>query len=607
MNIKTKIKIALSAILISFVGGCNLSPKPLTKEEIISHLYKDRMDAYENVEPIVKPITLHDAVARAIKYNLQYKVKVSEAAIGLIERQAVTYEMLPDLIANTNFVTRSNDGALSSPLTGLPSTARNRDTWLYDLNLSWNILDFGISYYNSKQKGNEYLMLEEKKRTMLQEIVRDTRTAYWASQVSNVIMPQVLKLSDDLKVTIDKSVKQEKEKLIERDKAARYRVELWQTTSEINRMAHNLERAKQAFAALINVPTYKQFSLDDNFKYKVQKQHLPYDIRELELIGLHNRPEIREEILQNKIAMDEINKARLRLIPNFTLIFGGNYDSTTYLVDQYWREASMKVTWNIFKLFSRYYELEKAKSTQELGSIRRQALAVSIITQINVAYTRIKEAEWNHKIAKSIFDDNLIIYENEKNRKSNDLASDLDLMRAKISYIEAKFKLLTSHYDRITAYNELLDALGYNSINQVTSVDLPLDKLSNEIQSSFNSNDGFYITYDEIKSLYNKSEVLNTHGQKKLSEEIPASDSVDPRLLKNSLNQPQDKIEKVTPQVAAKVTTKLNSKVVGKENSLNNIIGKTKVSIEHKKNINDKESSKKQLLAKDKALKTASK
>ena len=44
------------------------------------------MDAYENVEPIVKPITLLMILfARAIKYNLQYKVKVSEAAIGLIE------------------------------------------------------------------------------------------------------------------------------------------------------------------------------------------------------------------------------------------------------------------------------------------------------------------------------------------------------------------------------------------------------------------------------------------------------------------------------------------------------------------------------------------
>ncbi len=512
----TKLVFLPFLLLILVINGCSVNPEPLTKDEIKKALYLDRSERYRTTEPLIKPLTLSEAIARAIKYNLSYKQKIQEAAVGLIEHRAVTYEMLPDLVANFNYTARDRPGKVLSPNTNQVSLSRNKYTNTLDLQLSWSILDFGISYYNSKQKANEYLMLEEKKKTLLQEIVRDTRTAYWASHVTNNIIPQINLLSKEIDQAIEKSKKQEKEQLISKEKAAEFRIALWDKSTEINKMKNNLERAVVTLALLINVPTASKIELNTAYDDKIQLNSLPYNIQQIELLALHNRSEIREELLKNRIDMDEIYKARLQMIPNFTLNYGAFHDSTSFLVYNFWKQTAVQLTGNLLDLFSKYTRLEKANANKDLGKIRRQALAVSILTQVNIAYVRLLEAERNSVLAQGFYEDNEIVYENLKKRSVSDLASQLEVYNAKINYFDAKLRVLTAHFDKLSAYHELLDSVGYNSVHKLTTLNQPIKAIAKEIADSLKSKQGFYITLDEIKGKYakfNKSKINKPKSQ----------------------------------------------------------------------------------------------
>nr|MBP9722626.1 hypothetical protein [Gammaproteobacteria bacterium] len=69
-------------LLILIINGCSVNPEPLTKEEIKKALHQDYTERYKNTEVLIKPLTLSEAIARAIKYNLSYKQKIQEAAVG---------------------------------------------------------------------------------------------------------------------------------------------------------------------------------------------------------------------------------------------------------------------------------------------------------------------------------------------------------------------------------------------------------------------------------------------------------------------------------------------------------------------------------------------
>nr|WP_279538668.1 TolC family protein [Pseudomonas brassicae] len=107
-------------------------------------------------------------MARAVKYNLQQRLGLMERALedNLLDQQR--YDMLPKLAARAGWRGRDNTLASSSESirTGSqslePSTSQDRSTHSADLQLSWNVLDFGIGYFGAKAQANKVLAAEER-------------------------------------------------------------------------------------------------------------------------------------------------------------------------------------------------------------------------------------------------------------------------------------------------------------------------------------------------------------------------------------------------------------------------------------------------------------
>ena len=180
----------LSACLVLtgvVLSGCSVKLQPFGLDELEAKREARLEQFTAGQEEITRPVTLYDAMARAIKYNLDYKVELYEEALRSSESELVNLDKLPRLVANAGYSGRnnfsgSNSLALEGPLEGqeslVSSTSSQRDVFDADLSLSWDVLDFGLSYVRANQAADAVLVANERKRRVANRIIEDVRTAY---------------------------------------------------------------------------------------------------------------------------------------------------------------------------------------------------------------------------------------------------------------------------------------------------------------------------------------------------------------------------------------------------------------------------------------------
>ena len=77
------VRMAAMALVVLFsLSGCLIKPHALNKEDVKARVVKDFQAISSVEEPIVGPIDLYEAVARALKYNLDAKVKTIQLQLA---------------------------------------------------------------------------------------------------------------------------------------------------------------------------------------------------------------------------------------------------------------------------------------------------------------------------------------------------------------------------------------------------------------------------------------------------------------------------------------------------------------------------------------------
>lgn len=96
----TRPALLVAACFTVALSGCgSLAPVPFEQQEIKARVTQDRVQMYAEQEPVTGAITFHEAAARALKYNLDYKLKLMESALSRSLHDVSTYEMLPRVVA----------------------------------------------------------------------------------------------------------------------------------------------------------------------------------------------------------------------------------------------------------------------------------------------------------------------------------------------------------------------------------------------------------------------------------------------------------------------------------------------------------------------------
>ena len=250
----TRIATLLAASLLTASCG-TIDPTAFTRHEIEERVVQDEKAMYADQEPITSPITFQEAAARALKYNLDYRLKLMENSLSKNLYDVSKYEMLPRLVAGAGYISRNNDsgGTSVSIETGeqtlSPSTSQQRHQTLANLSLSWNLLHFGLSYYHAQHKADQVLMADERRRKVVQNVLQDVRNSYWRALGAQRLLHQVDGLLGRVRTALQTARRVEREGLMPRAQVLAYQRALLDAVNLLSLRRQDLELAKAELAA----------------------------------------------------------------------------------------------------------------------------------------------------------------------------------------------------------------------------------------------------------------------------------------------------------------------------------------------------------------------
>ncbi|KQW29832.1 MULTISPECIES: TolC family protein [Pseudomonas] len=463
------------SLLALVVSGCAVTSDPIERSVSEQRARTDLQNMYKDQEPLSGPLTLHQAMARAVKYNLEGRLKIMEEALAKRQLDLASFDMLPRMALDAGYVGRNNVNASSSQSveTGTqslePSTSQDRDREVADLTMVWNVLDFGVSYISAKQAGDQRLIVQERRRKVINTIVQDVRSAYWRAMAAERLLKQIDSLMARVETARDNSQSMSEQRIGDPVQALGYQRSLIQATRQLEEQRRALSLAKTELATLINLPLGTELTLATQDEYAIPE--LKIDLARLEQEALASRPELREQDYQTRITAAETRKAMLRLLPGLEFSAGGHYDSNSFLVEQGWADYGVKVTWNLFNVISAPAAIDVAKAGEEVASARRQAMSIAVLAQLYVANANYREALRQFKTSQQLSDIDGQIVGQLRNRHEAAGIGELDLIQGELNTLQADLRRDLAYADLRNAYGQIFASAG-------------LDPLPNEVQST---------------------------------------------------------------------------------------------------------------------------
>ncbi|MBA0217657.1 TolC family protein [Pectobacterium brasiliense] len=475
---------SLSAIVLA-ASGCAVTTQPISKIESGQRSQQDRVTMFSQQEPVTAPITLYDAMARALKYNLESRLKVMEYALSQQQLELARYDMLPKIAASAGYVGRNNMSASSSRSvetgrTSLePSTSQDRDRDVADLTMVWNVLDFGVSYVTAQQKSDQRWIAEERKRKVVHTILQDVRSAYWRAVAAERLLGQIDGLIARVNTARDASEHMSSQQIGDPIEALSYQRALIDATRQLEEQRRALSLAKTELATLMNLPldTSYKLALPQNSDETVPQ--LNVDVRVLEEAALVSRPELREQDYQVRIHAAETRKALLRMLPGVEISAGGHYDSNSFLVNNSWADVGVKATWNLFNLLSGPAARKAAQANESVSEMQRQAMSLAIMAQLYIARANFNEAQRQYKTSSELRNLDTKIVEQLRNRYKANSIGELQLIQGELNALNASLRQDLAYAELRNTYGQIFSTIGLDLLPK----SLPSDRLTDISQA----------------------------------------------------------------------------------------------------------------------------
>lgn len=478
--------VTLGAVAL-LATGCIVTPEPLTVAERTKEAEADRAAMFANQEPIKGPISLEEAFARALKYNLDRRVKLMEEAVSQDQLDVSRYDLLPQLVASAGYLNRSNQEASSSRsvTTGLqslePSTSSDRDRVVTDLTLSWNILDFGVSYFAAHQQANRALIVTERRRKVVQNLFQDVRSAFWRVASAQALSEEIQNTIKEAESALADSRLMEAERLRSPLDALRYQRTLLDLLRQLEALREQLQVSKAQLASLINLPPGEDFTVQAPEPKDFPPTKFLMPMREMEIAALVQNPDVRELSYESRISVEETDKAILRMLPGITLSFGYNYDSNSFLVNNAWRAGAARLTWNIFNLLSGPANILAAEDSEKVAATRRQAVSMAVLTKVHIAEEEYRYSEQQYERYKAIAKVDEKIYEQVSNRVASDAQGVLERVTSDVSNVTSRLRLYQSYADMQAALGHIYSTIGVDPTPKSVAA-LDVENLTREIK-----------------------------------------------------------------------------------------------------------------------------
>ena len=379
---------------VAVLSACQShTPEPLQLHDLEASARVLRGTIAANGDPVVAPIGVYEAMARAMRSNLDHRVAMMEADLARRDWELSGHETLPKVVASAGYFGRNNEAGSSSLslLSGRqslePSTSLENEYYAGDLTASWNILDFGLSKVRAEQLGDEALAVEERRRKAVIGIMEDVHRAYWRAVSADRLSTRLAELEDDVSGAYQGSRRLLRSGRTSPMPALTFQRELNDIQGQAQALRREMAEAKSELAALMGLDPEVEFSIAVPERFDPPAE-LGMDMSTMIDVALVQRPEIREAALRLRISESEIRAASLQGLPSLEGFAGLNGSTNDFLFNQDWVSYGARVSWNLMELFETPVREKKARAGREVESARLLASAMAVMTQVAVSRLR---------------------------------------------------------------------------------------------------------------------------------------------------------------------------------------------------------------------------
>jgi outer membrane protein TolC len=448
---------------MAFTASCAVSPEPISEQD---HLARSRadLDVIHAVEFVPEgPITLHEAMARAVAFNLKSRVAQIERGIAEAELEHSNYDMLPTLDLKAG---RDRADVKVSPSDDRISKTGNAS-------FTWNLLDLGVSYARAKQRADEVLIAKEKERKAVQDIIRQVNTAFWRAATGQRLMVRVHSLARDLQLAMKASHRMERTRATDVLSAVAFRREIVASVRQALSVRRELREAKAELAELLNIRPGVDFTLSlpaDG----APPPRLPMSLPDMETHALQNRPELRIEDYNERISEWRAREALYGMLPGLDLTVAQNYSSESTNLSPNWLSAGLHLGMNLFNLFSGSSEMETAERQGELARRQRLAMSLAVLTQLHIAHIRYRNAAQQMRLATEIADSDRRLTRLVRT-DGNFLRHDFfEAVRIATRQLQSELEEQRSYVDLVSAHADVMHSIGLDVVPEPVPVnDIP--------------------------------------------------------------------------------------------------------------------------------------
>ena len=459
-------------ILLEWVlltSGCAIQPKVVTEAENKERIEQDLLTLQNHHDPIQGSISLEEATARALKYNLELQVELTQKTLAQKQLNLRHYDMLPKLVVDLHYDSRSNfSGARSrSLLTGRttlePSTSADRDIFSSALGLSWSILDFGVSYYRAQQAADNVLIQEEQKRSVVNKIVQEVRSAYWRAVSYERLVSRMQHLKNKVRYSIDQMDRMKESRLNNPKINLSFKRDLYGIERELNLLQRNLLLAKSQLAALMNIKPGTEFNLVIPERGLFTKT-INLEIEEMEQIALESRPELRELLYKKRANAKEARAAILQMLPGIELGARYHYNSNSFLFNGDWLSLGSQLSWNLISLISAPAKLDELQSKEKLLDMERLAMSMAVLVQVHISLAQFAHFNEEYRTAFNFYQTQKRIVEQTKIEANTGKLSGQTLVREELNTLLAEVRCDAIYAELENAYAGIYVSLGLDPI-----------------------------------------------------------------------------------------------------------------------------------------------
>lgn len=469
-----------AATAVMLTACANIRPVPLNAQDLQPVNVSDRSAMVQDVEPLSGPLTLEEAQARALKYNLERRAKLMEEALALRQLDVTQLDMLPKLVAQAGYGWRNNDrisqsrNAENGDLSPSRFISQERTHALSDLTVSWSLLDYGLGRVAAHQQADRVLIAGERRRKAMHVLMQDVRTAYWRAASAQKLRDDVARTITMAEEALDDSRKAESERLRNPIDALRYQRQVLENLRLLEAINQELASANIELGTLINAPIGGTIRIADVDQATTTPRTLELDIGTMEELALQQNADLREQHYNGRVAREEVRRTLVRLFPNISLNYGYKYDSDRYLVHNDWQEAGVQMSFNLFNLLTADTQMKLARAGVALAEQRRVTTQMAVVTQVHLARLQLMNAHKQFVRADAIYLTDQKITEHTRNREQALAQSKLDRVSNEVSTILSLLRRYQALAQVQAAESRLLASIGAEpAIGSTDDVSLP--------------------------------------------------------------------------------------------------------------------------------------